>query len=211
MTGPVVLVAHSFGGFVARAFAAVHPEDVAGLVLVDAVHEDEWTDRYPEAHRRGLALAGRMMTVLAGLAVLGLPQLLARVPGVPLGAVDLLPEEYRGRARGLAARRSSLRTAATELAGMRDASREMAELGDLADLPLVVVTHGRPGPVAPGVSTQEAAHLEELAQQSQRDLVTLSRRGRLVTADAGHDVHVEAPETVAAAVLDVVAAVRGGG
>ncbi|MGY1792443.1 alpha/beta fold hydrolase [Geodermatophilus sp. SYSU D00525] len=54
---PVVLVAHSFGGFVARAFAAAHPEAVAGLVLVDATHEEEWTDRYPEAHRRGLALA----------------------------------------------------------------------------------------------------------------------------------------------------------
>jgi pimeloyl-ACP methyl ester carboxylesterase len=52
----VVLLAHSFGGFIARAFAA-HPNKVAGIVLVDAAHEDEWGDRHPDAHRRGLALA----------------------------------------------------------------------------------------------------------------------------------------------------------
>jgi pimeloyl-ACP methyl ester carboxylesterase len=37
---PVVLAAHSIGGQVARLYAAAHPESVAGLVLVDATHED---------------------------------------------------------------------------------------------------------------------------------------------------------------------------
>lgn len=42
ITGPYVLVAHSFGGLFARQFTADHPEDVVGLVFVDAVHEDWW-------------------------------------------------------------------------------------------------------------------------------------------------------------------------
>lgn len=41
--GPYLLVAHSFGGLFARRFAADNPELVAGMVLVDAVHEDWWS------------------------------------------------------------------------------------------------------------------------------------------------------------------------
>lgn len=35
----LVLVAHSFGGLVARAYAQAHPADVKGIVFVDSVHE----------------------------------------------------------------------------------------------------------------------------------------------------------------------------
>jgi pimeloyl-ACP methyl ester carboxylesterase len=35
----VVLVAHSFGGLIARAYAQAHPEAVKGVVFVDCVHE----------------------------------------------------------------------------------------------------------------------------------------------------------------------------
>jgi pimeloyl-ACP methyl ester carboxylesterase len=37
--GPFVLVGHSFGGLFVRLYAATWPEDVAGLVLVDALSE----------------------------------------------------------------------------------------------------------------------------------------------------------------------------
>jgi hypothetical protein len=76
---------------------------------------------------------------------------------------------------------------------------------DLGDLPLVVVAHGRPGPVAPGVSSDEADRSEQLAQACSRGLTGLSRRGRLVLADTGHDVHIDAPDVVVRAVRDVVA------
>lgn len=35
----VVLVSHSFGGMIARAYAQAHPEAVKGIVFVDSVHE----------------------------------------------------------------------------------------------------------------------------------------------------------------------------
>lgn len=37
---PYILVGHSFGGLIARLFASQYLEDVAGMVLVDASHED---------------------------------------------------------------------------------------------------------------------------------------------------------------------------
>ncbi|MGQ0702730.1 MAG: alpha/beta fold hydrolase [Gemmatimonadales bacterium] len=40
--GPYLLVGHSLGGAFVRLYAASYPSDVAGLVLVDAVHEGEF-------------------------------------------------------------------------------------------------------------------------------------------------------------------------
>jgi D-alanyl-D-alanine carboxypeptidase len=41
--GPYVLVGHSVGGLVARLYATTYPEEVVGMVLVDATHEDNWS------------------------------------------------------------------------------------------------------------------------------------------------------------------------
>jgi pimeloyl-ACP methyl ester carboxylesterase len=37
---PYVLVAHSYGGFVAELYARTHPAGLGGLVMVDAVSSD---------------------------------------------------------------------------------------------------------------------------------------------------------------------------
>jgi CubicO group peptidase (beta-lactamase class C family)/pimeloyl-ACP methyl ester carboxylesterase len=39
--GPYVLAGHSFGGLINRLYASTYPEDVGGLVLVDASHEEQ--------------------------------------------------------------------------------------------------------------------------------------------------------------------------
>jgi pimeloyl-ACP methyl ester carboxylesterase len=57
ITGPVVLVGASIAGFNVRVFASDHPDRAAGLVLVDASHEDDahqchrWRDLYPCCRR----------------------------------------------------------------------------------------------------------------------------------------------------------------
>jgi D-alanyl-D-alanine carboxypeptidase len=40
--GPYVLVAHSVGRLLVRLYASTYPEEVVGMVLVDATHEDNW-------------------------------------------------------------------------------------------------------------------------------------------------------------------------
>jgi pimeloyl-ACP methyl ester carboxylesterase len=45
--GPYVLVAHSIGGAYARRFGQLFPDEVAGLVYLDAFHED-WDTYLPE-------------------------------------------------------------------------------------------------------------------------------------------------------------------
>jgi pimeloyl-ACP methyl ester carboxylesterase len=48
IAAPYVLVAHSLGGFYAHRFAQLYPQDVAGLVWLDALHRD-WDDFMPPA------------------------------------------------------------------------------------------------------------------------------------------------------------------
>ncbi|MFI0780040.1 alpha/beta fold hydrolase [Streptomyces sp. NPDC021212] len=54
---PYVLVPHSLGGFSAHRFAQLYPQDVAGLVWLDAFHRD-WDDFMPPA--ASLAAVERM-------------------------------------------------------------------------------------------------------------------------------------------------------
>lgn len=42
IVGPYVLVGHSFGGFNVRLYASQHPDQVAGIVLIDPSHEDQF-------------------------------------------------------------------------------------------------------------------------------------------------------------------------
>src|SRR5512132_3663891 len=45
---PYVLVGHSYGGLVTRLYASRHPNDVAGLVLIEPAIAEEWTNRTEE-------------------------------------------------------------------------------------------------------------------------------------------------------------------
>ena len=42
--GPYVLAGHSFGGLLARLYAATYPNEVVGMVLIDAAHEDYYDE-----------------------------------------------------------------------------------------------------------------------------------------------------------------------
>jgi len=70
IAGPLVLVGHSFGGLLVREYAEAHPDEVVGLVLVDAAHED-YLERIPEL-TRGVRQAASEFPRLAWIARAGL-------------------------------------------------------------------------------------------------------------------------------------------
>lgn len=170
ITGPYVLAGHSFGGLVVRAFADAYRPEMAGLVLVDASHPDQWA-RWPVpcAHR----LQVLSLTVMAALARVGL----FRVAN-PFGAVSAgLPAQQVAE---LNARFAVPQTSAVEAQQMREWERTTRPLlhraAPLGDLPLAVI--------GVGVQPLGAETLDAL----QRELPRLSTNSaRRVIADATHE------------------------
>src|SRR5262249_47398586 len=70
LPGPYLLVAGSAGGLTAELFARRHPDDLAGLVLLPALHGDR-TDQSPQGARR-LARDASLARALAHVGLLGL-------------------------------------------------------------------------------------------------------------------------------------------
>jgi len=114
IAGPYVLVGHSFGGLNVRMFASEHPNDVAGMVLVDASSEDQDTRIFgllPEDQRKSMratfgvasegidfdAFVGSMAEVRASNRALGDKPLVVLTRGRAEARADF-PAELRPKA-----------------------------------------------------------------------------------------------------------------
>ena len=99
LQGPMVVVGHSWGGMLAQMLAQTNSEEVAGLVLVDALHHDQTASMDPDVHAR----YSRNMRFLTGSATWLAPLGLTRLAGMPASVVlDKLPASEQVSARALA-------------------------------------------------------------------------------------------------------------
>ncbi len=138
--GPYILVGHSYGGMVARLFAYRYPGDVAGLVLVDAAHEDQM-ERLPESYTRSLGMMRAMMRLLSLGAPLGLdlPAAMRPLPAHLPAGVQAIYEGLRRERRV-----SFVRALADEFIALPASQNEMRAARDagLGNIPLRVLSHG---------------------------------------------------------------------
>lgn len=188
---PYVLVGHSLGGLYVREFARRYPEEVAGLVLVDARPEDD--------ARRTAAL----LPDGAGTSTLPtwIPSLLKatgvlRFDGGSLRE-GLVPADQRQEFLNVTASPtyfSTQRDEADRIAPTEDALRGQ----DLGDLPVRIIARGRPQDyAAAGVDAETGAELERIWQDGQRRMLALSTDTSLVVAErSGHLIPAEQPEIV---------------
>lgn len=83
---PWVLVGHSFGGLVANLFARLHPNDVAGVVMLEATAPDDVSrlKPYENALQRGLAwVANRLVPLNPNHETLHASKSVSEITGAP--------------------------------------------------------------------------------------------------------------------------------
>lgn len=185
---PYVLVGHSMGGLFIRVFADRYPDEVAGMVLVDASH--------PDQRRRSSAIETHMRS---GFLLLKAVPLLAQLGYVRITRLfhswaEGLPPKQAAEAKAFLSSYSHLKATLDESLAWEAICEEVRATRHLMDKPLAVVTAGRD--VLPG------------QPELQRELAALSANSIHVTVTGADHVtlitHREHALSVVEAIRHVV-------
>lgn len=223
LKGPVVLVGHSLGGFNAKLTAALFPDDIAGLVLIDPAEDRTWErTRDPLGAKYGVRHASR--AELADRTFF--PALVERYQicvkkagseGIETGTTDYRrcadPDRPALGTKANADRQAihvTLRYQEAQASEIRwsvyaDASNDavyarLFRPGVFERMPLAVLTHKEE------VSDDPVDRLNaEQGVLLHRETAALSRRGtHEIVEGSGHYVQLDRPEVVIAAIERVV-------
>jgi len=207
---PYVLVGHSFGAFLVWAYAATHPADVAGLVLLDP--PSDWHDISREQARllRGGIQLARFGGVLARLGVVraSLALLTGGAPGVPrnfvrvfgptaahtlerlVGEVRKLPPDVHPVVQAIWCQPKCFSAMADHLASLQETAAYAARATTIPAVPLVIISGG---------------DQPDSTIASHRALARLSPHGRhAIAAGSAHWIQFDEPDLVVSAIRDVV-------
>lgn len=215
--GPFVFVGHSLGGEVVRLYANRYPDQVAGMVLVDASSENNdwlleefgWWRHGPMRWWKDAAM--RLLTPR------GLVRLRIRC-GVDTSYYDMgrrkVPPDLV-EAEVFLQLTSGMRRADVMERIVRSAPALRRERRHFGGLPLVVISaSASPVPDSYGcnsrrnaVASESACRRAQVWARIQSDLASLSNNAKLIVAErAGHNVQWDEPELIIDAVADMCAA-----
>jgi pimeloyl-ACP methyl ester carboxylesterase len=206
-SGPYVVAGHGSGGLLALLFAQARPQDVAGVVLIDPAHPEEFDVLEVEVPRMAAAQEAEMTWLEDAAAQVEAGELdvddaLARAPRE-------LPPDLREQWAAVVAQPHSLRTTVAEWRARDETMSQVGGEGALGDIPLVVIAAGR-GPSASmpartrdelGLTSEDVGRHETLWRSFQEDLMHRSTDSRLVIAShSTHAVHLAEPDVVLEAI-----------
>jgi pimeloyl-ACP methyl ester carboxylesterase len=204
MEGPHVLVGHSIGAVYARRFAQLFPGDVAGLLLADPGHEDMFDFLPPDARE----MNERMKPDPATMPDLT-PEQIDAARAAYAGLYAAWPAEIRQELIDYHVTR--WRTALYETANLEsEVYDELRHGGPVPDVPVLVLSATARNPYWANFLTEEqmtVAH--DGIRTLHASIAAGSSRGehRLLDGASHQHLHIEQPDAVVHAVLDVLARV----
>lgn len=206
--GPYVMAGASMGGAYVMTFTRLYPDEVAGVVFVDASHPDQTARMVAAAPANDPAIPV-LFRVLAALNWTGLPRLLLPAETIP----ELSPTTSQAIA---AYQPTSLAGAFSEAAAFEDSLREAGLQRDLGDRVLIVLSRHKPWSAfteeerqRSGMTEAQFAASEAAWAEMQADEATWSTNSiHRIVDGSSHVIQLEHPDAVVAAIQDVVTAVR---
>lgn len=202
---PYILVGASMGGPYVMTFTKHYGKEVAGMVLVDASHPEQ-TARLAQA--TGEPESDPIPIVFRALAAVawsGLPRLV-----LPDAEVPELPSQT---AKAITAYQpTSLKAAFAEASAFEDSLSEAGTFRALGDLPLAVLSRGKPWSAfsetertASGLTREQFDRAEAAwASMQAEEAGWSSNSTHQVLADSSHVMQLERPDAIIAAIKDVV-------
>ncbi|WP_327145654.1 alpha/beta fold hydrolase [Nocardia sp. NBC_01327] len=190
---PYVLAAHSLGGFFAHRFAQLYPQDVAGLVWLDALHRD-WDDFMPPA--ASLAATEQMAPDPDGA--------LEEIRPAQLEMYGELyadyPEHVRRALMDACLSDDWMRAGLAERRGLTALATELRAGPDIPDVPMVALS------VVGGGPAQTLAAMHDGRTRMDAALVNAVSHGeqRILSDTFHHRLCFDRPDAVVQAIRDVV-------
>ncbi|HEX5120851.1 MAG TPA: alpha/beta hydrolase [Pseudonocardiaceae bacterium] len=207
IAGPYVLVAHSLGGAYAHRFAQLYPQEVAGLVWLDAFHRD-WDDFMPA--EAGLA-AGQQMAPDPEQ----IPQMRPALRAMYAELVAGYPEHLRLPLIDAHASDEWLRPGFAERGNLVELAAELRAGPDIPDVPLIALTTEGVDPAQRALTSRRTR--QGMAERTLREISDGKRRmvaavvsavsdgEQRTVADVGHSqLCFLRPDVVVQAIRDVV-------
>ena len=187
ITGPYLLVGHSFGGFNIRYFASEYPQLIAGLILIDSSHPQQFnTDEFKTTKLRKIKPIKNASSFSFNIIQ-------------PIIANNF-PKENKRVARILMSTKKSLRTLVNELENMETSAIQLAERSNHKpyDFPVMVITRGmRVWP-----NDRLGNKKEQQWTKLQYDLENISNNSdHFFAHKSGHAIHLDEPEFVTDKIL----------
>jgi len=201
--GPYVLVGHSMGGYDIRVYTGQYPNDVAGMVLVDASHEDQEL-RAPESIRKWSQgyrkHPGWKKLEYFFQLHLGWTRLTA-----DRDAPEFWPKAFREEENFLMhLTKHQFATINEDQVFSTLSAAQVRNAGNLGDRPLIVLTATRQDDISPEVPRKDAQAEEDLwVHQLQPELARLSTHSKQIVVDSSHEMPTEHPEVVISAIHEV--------
>jgi pimeloyl-ACP methyl ester carboxylesterase len=187
---PYILVGHSLGGANIRVYASENLSSVAGMILVDSVHPDQW-NRLPAAIWKIQQEQGREAKKFEWEALFGIPRLKRACGSDP-------------RDIALNCTFESGRTWAAEIALLRESLDDARPTGPFGDLPLTVLSHD-PEKLIEEFPPELRTTFNLVWEQMQEELVHVSGFGKQVIAkNSSHYIQIDRPELVIEEVHKIV-------
>jgi pimeloyl-ACP methyl ester carboxylesterase len=193
---PYVLVAHSLGGINMQLYASQYPNEVAGMVLVDSSHENQFSRKDLPQIPSFLPLLIKMLTPF------GVARIINKVAEPP----NLPPDIERERT-ALYSHTRSMYAVADEMSAIHTSAAQLhAAPMRLGDKPLIVLTHGIKE-TTPFNKPEDAERMEQAWREFQADLARRSSKGKQIIAEkSGHYIQFYQPELVIDTIRQIVEA-----